>query len=103
MNNFKSPSRMELMWNQTGCRDDTKFLFHSTRAVRFFHENGELSFLKFQKIPNICNARWNSQAILAFLTYFFMPQVRKRLQMVCQFISYDWADQMYRPEDYEEL
>lgn len=94
--------------DQAGWRDDMKFLFNLNRAFRFFHENGDLAFIKFQKIPNICNARWISRKILALLAYFLMPQVRKRLQMVCQFISYDWADhwfsdQMYRPEEYAEL
>ncbi|XP_076050221.1 uncharacterized protein LOC143030877 [Oratosquilla oratoria] len=94
--------------DQAGWRDDMKFLFHLTRAFRLFHENGDLPFIKFQKIPNICNVRWNSRAILALLAYFLMPHVRKRLQMVCQFISYDWADhwfsdQIYRSEDYAKL
>ena len=85
-----------------------KFLFHLTHAFRFFHENGDLPFINFQKILNICNARWNSQAILALLAFFLMPHVRERLQTVCPFISYDWvdhwfSDQMYRAEDYAEL
>ena len=85
-----------------------KFLFHLTRAFRYFGETGSVPFIKFQKIPNISNARWNSRAILALLSFFLMPHVRQELQRICKFIAYDWADhwfcdQMYRAEDFEEL
>ncbi|ELU17277.1 hypothetical protein CAPTEDRAFT_208021 [Capitella teleta] len=75
-----------------GWRDGMKFLHQLTRAFRHFHENQQVPLIKFQKIPNISNARWNSRAILALLAFFLMPQERERLQPVCQFIAYDWAD-----------
>ena len=94
--------------DQAGWRDNMKFLFHLSRAFRFFHENRDMPFIKFQKILNICNDRWNSQAILALLASFFMAHMRERLQTVCQFILHDWvdhcfSDQTYRAEDYAEL
>ena len=94
---------------RAGWWDDMKFMYHLICAFRYFHENKCLPLIKFQKIPNISNARWNSRAILALLAFFLMPHERKRLEAVCHFISiYDWADhwfsdQMYRAEDYEEL
>ena len=52
-----------------GWRDDMKFLYHLTRVFRYFIETNEVPFVKFQKIPNVCNARWNSRAILALLAF----------------------------------
>ena len=94
--------------NKTGWRDDMKFLFHLTRAFRFFDENWSFPLIKFHKIPNISNARWNSRAILALLAFILMPNQRERLQTVCEFISYDWADhwfsdQKYQEDDYDKL
>lgn len=91
-----------------GWRDDMKFLFHLTRVFRHFTERSEIPFVKFKQIPNICNARWNSRAILALLAFILMPETRNRLRKICSFISYSWADhwfssQLFRAEDFEEL
>ena len=91
-----------------GWRDDMKFLYHLTRVFRHFTETNEMPFVKFQKIPNICNARWNSRAILALLAFVLMPQIRSKLRKICSFISYSWADhwfsnQLFRTEDFQEL
>lgn len=93
---------------KSGWRDDMKFLFHLTRVFRFFEENGKFPFVKFQKIPNISNARWNSRAILVILAFILMPALRESLLKVCRFISYDWAnywftDQMYNKSDFSNL
>lgn len=89
-------------------RDDMKFLFHLTHAYRFYVENGHVPFVKFQTIPNISNARWNSRAILVLLAYFLQPQIRDRLKRVCDFVAYTWADhwfsnQMHCSDDYTVL
>lgn len=91
-----------------GWRDDMKFLYHLTRVFRHFTERNEIPFVKFQKIPNISNARWNSRAILALLGFILMPETRSRLRKICSFISYSWADhwfssQLFRAEDFDEL
>lgn len=91
-----------------GWRDDMKFLYHLTRVFRHFTERNEIPFVKFQQIPNISNARWNSRAILALLAFILMPETRNRLRKICSFISYSWADhwfssQLFRAEDFDEL
>ncbi len=91
-----------------GWRDDMKFLYHLTRVFRHFTERNEVPFVKYQQIPNICNARWNSRAILALLAFILMPRTRSRLRKICSFISYPWADhwfssQLFRAENFDEL
>ncbi|ELT87419.1 hypothetical protein CAPTEDRAFT_188236 [Capitella teleta] len=92
----------------SGWRDDMKFLFHLTRVFSHFMENQEFLFVKFQQIPNISNARWNSRAILALLAFILMPETRSRLESVCTFISHPWANQwfsnqLFREADFDEL
>lgn len=91
-----------------GWRDDMKFLYHLTRVFRHFIERNEIPFVKFQQIPNISNARWNSRGILVLLAFILMPETRSRLHKICLFISYQWADhwfssQFFRSEDFDEL
>ena len=61
--NFKNGK--EEIIETVGWRDDMKFLFHLTRVFRFYEDSGRFPKVKFQKIPNLSNARWNSRAILA--------------------------------------
>ena len=68
-----------------------KFLYHLTRVFRHFTDRNEIPFVKFQQIPNISNARWNSRAILALLAFILMPENRNRLRKIFSFISYSWA------------
>ena len=91
-----------------GWRDDMKFLFHLTRVFRFFERTEGFPKVKFQKIPNLSNARWNSRAILALLAFILLPERRESLREICRFISYVWADhwftdQMYNADDYHTL
>jgi len=94
--------------DKSGWRDDMKFLYHLTRVFRFFEEKGHFPCVKFQQIPNISNARWNSRAILALLAFILMPTTRTSLEKICRFISCDWADywftdQMYNENDFKNL
>ena len=93
---------------KSGWRDDMRFLFHLTRVFRHYKETGKFPLVEFHKIPNISNARWNSRAILALLDFILKPADRRRLERVCHFISYPWADHwftdhMYREADFGEL
>ena len=94
--------------DEVGWRDDMKFLFHLTRAFRFFAEKKAMPRIKFHKLPNLSNARWNSRAIYALIAYILMPSTRTQLHRVCYFVAYEWADkwfadQLFRDEDYDEL
>ena len=98
----------EVILETSGWRDDMKFLFHLTQVFRFFEEKGHFPLIRFQKIPNISNARWNSRAILAILVFNLIPSTRTVLQRVCRFISYGWADhwftdQLYNENDFNNL
>ena len=72
-----------------------KFLYHLTRVFRHFTDRNEIPFVKFQQIPNISNARWNSRAILALLAYILMTETRNWRRKFCSFISYSWADHWF--------
>lgn len=85
-----------------------RFLHHLTQVFKFFEEKKCMPLVKFQKLPNLSNARWNSRAILALLAYILIPTVREELDTVCKFISYDWAkfwfaDQVYKENDFNKL
>ena len=85
------------------------FLFHLTRVFRFYEETGTFPAVRFQKIPNLSNAKWNSHAILALLAFILLPKRRNSLlEVFCEFISHSWADhwftdQTYNAADYEQL
>ncbi|KAJ9586699.1 hypothetical protein L9F63_019737 [Diploptera punctata] len=51
--------------DESGWRDYMKFLYHLTRPYVFFERKRRFPFIRFQKIPNISNARCNSRVILA--------------------------------------
>jgi len=71
-------------------------------------EKDEVFFVNFQQISNISNARWNSRAIIALLTFILMPETRIKLRKVCLFIFYQCSDHwfsnhLFRNEDFDEL
>ena len=82
---------LEVSVDKSGWRDDMKFLNDLTFVFKFYEEKGYFPLVNFQKIPNISNARWNSRAILAILSFVLIPKTRPTLQKICRFISYDWA------------
>lgn len=89
-------------------RDDMKFLFHLTRVFRFYVTYNRFPKVKFHKIPNISNARWNSRAILALLAFILLPDRRNDLFKICNFIANDWSNfwftnQLYNPNDFNNL
>jgi hypothetical protein len=92
----------EQILEKSGWRDDMKFLYHLTRVYRFFEEKKYFPLVKFQKIPNISNARWNSRAILTLLAFILIPSTRTTLKKVCRFISFDWSDYWFTNQMYNE-
>ena len=80
-----------------GWRDDIMFFYYLKRVFRHFIERNEIPFVKFQQIPNISNARWNSRAILALLAFILMSETRSRLRKICSFISYSLVQQPIVP------
>ena len=94
----------------TVCRQLSKqqeISFHLTRVFRFFEKPGAFPKVKFPKISNLSNARWNSLAILALLAFILLPERRDSLLDIWKFISYAWSDhwftdQMYNADDYQK-
>ena len=64
--------------------DDMKFLYHLIESFKFYKENKKFPMIKFQTIPNISNARWNSRAILVLLAYTLIPEKRNALFTHCK-------------------
>jgi hypothetical protein len=96
------------IYEKEGWRDDMRFLHHLTEVFKFNDERKCMPLVKFQKLPHLSNARWNSRAILALLAYILNPAVRNDLEVVCRFISYDsaqfwFADQLYKENDFKSL
>ena len=74
-----------------GWRDDMKFLHHLVEVFKFYKEKQYFPMVRFNKLPNISNARWNSRAILALLSYILIPDTRQFFERICQFMCYHWA------------
>ena len=101
--NFKNGN--EVITETAGWRDDMKFLFHLTRVFRVFEKSGVFPKVKFQKLPKLSNARWNSRAILALLAFILQRERRDSLLDICKFISCTREDhwftyQMYNAVNY---
>ena len=85
-----------------GWRDDMMFLHHLTLAFKYFNENKVFPHVKFQKIPNISNDRWNSRAISALLAFVLIPSSRDILFKIGYFIAYLWANFWFRDQSFCE-
>ena len=86
--------------DQSGCRDDIRFLYCLTRVMRFPDEHGRFPLVELNKLQNIGKARWNSRAILAILAFIIMPDARRRLKRVCIFNCTAWADRWFSDQKF---
>ena len=84
-------------------RDDMRFLYELSTAYRHFKLNaGLFPRIKFRKLPNLSNARWNSRAILALLGFILTPGHRPLLRKVCDFITGFWQDAWFSSHYYDD-
>ena len=83
-------------------REDMDFLLHLSMAYRFYREKGYFPVIHFRKLPNLSNARWNSRAILALLSFILVPESRDELRLVCNFISGFWHNAWFSKQFYDE-
>jgi hypothetical protein len=92
-NQFNSKKcRPHLQNEGVGWRDDMKFLYHLSQAFIFFEEHKDFPFIKFQSLPGMSNARWNSRAILALLAFILIPGARNdQFTSLCRFIAIPWC------------
>ena len=88
---------MSLDW-----REDMLFLLELSDCYRYYIMERKLPQIKFRKIPNISNARWNSRAILILLCFFLIPQHRQKLKPICNFICGFWRDAWYSDQYYDD-
>lgn len=91
-----------------GWRNDMNFLYQLVKAFNYYKRYNLMIKLKFQALPKLSNARWNSRAIYALLSYFLVPDSRGLLDEVCIFISGKWSNiwfggQMFNEHDYQDL
>ncbi|KAI0986608.1 hypothetical protein GJ496_007641 [Pomphorhynchus laevis] len=81
----------------------SKIIVQSAEAIVDFwrslkmHENAPMTTyvdtnvypaIKFRKLPECCNARWNSRAML--LAYFLCDELLPKLTQAAEFISDKW-------------
>lgn len=85
-----------------GWRDDFKFLFELCEAYNFYRNEGKWPQLKWQKLPSLHSARWNSRAIYALIAFFLLPKWRNQLQTTCDFIATAWANAWFSNQHYSE-
>lgn len=89
-------------------RDDMAFLNHLISCYRVFKSSGSFPKLRFQALPALSNARWNSRAIYTLLAFILIPEYRQKAEAACDFISGSWADiwfsaQCFNPVDIDNL
>lgn len=89
-------------------RDDMQYLYELGQAFKYYEKNNLFPFIKFRVLPALSNARWNSRAILALLTFILKPEHRTELLPICQFICSAWydiwfSDQRFRYNNFENL
>ena len=88
---YKAETEMDIVINP-GWRDYFKFLFELCVAFCFLKKNGKYPVIKWLKLPSLHNARWNSRAIYALISYFLYPKWRITLKIPCSFISCTWQE-----------
>ena len=86
-----------------------QLLYDLGQYFRNYKQNNQFCFVKLPKnLPNSSNAKWNSRAIFAFLTYILVHEQRVSLVETCAFISGCWLDlcftsHMCDPQAYNNL
>lgn len=84
--------RPKLKEESVGWRDDMKFLYHLSQVFGYYEEHHEFPVVKFQSLPAMSNARWNSRAILALLAFILLPETRSdKFTQLCRFIARPWC------------
>ena len=91
-----------------GWRDDMKFLYQLIRVFNHYKEFNKMIKVRLHALPGLSNARWNSRAIFALLSYILVPESRALLDEGCTFISGNWSKvwfggQMFNEKNYEDL
>jgi len=85
-----------------GWRDDFKFLYTLCRTYRHYKVTSNWLRIKWEKLPNLHQARWNSRAIYALVAFFLLPDWRCLLGVTCDFISYEWATAWFQNQHYHK-
>ena len=78
------------------------FLLHLIEAYQFFQKNDIFPYINFRKLPNISNARWNSKAILAILSFILLPNHRPKLKRLCNYISGFWSQAWFSNQFFDD-
>lgn len=60
-------------------RDDMQFLYELGQYFKYYEVSNKFPYIKFRVLPALSNARWNSRAILAILTFILIPEHRIQL------------------------
>lgn len=85
-----------------GWRDDFKFLYSLCNAYRHYKATSKWLRIKWGKLPNLHQARWNSRAIYAVTAFLLLPDWRCLLGITCDFISYEWATAWFQNQHYNK-
>ena len=88
VSNFEQDADSHIVSQKTWS-EDMDFLLH---LLQFFQKNDIFPYINFRKLPNISNARWNSRAILAILSFILLPNHRPKLKRLCNYISGFWSE-----------
>ena len=104
---YKPESEMITIQN-SGWRDDFRFLYELCRAFSFLKETSAYPVINWRKLPSLHNARWNSRALYAIISYFLLPKWRISLETPCAFISNTWqeawfSNQMFNAQIHQKL
>ena len=85
-----------------GWRDDFKFLYELCKAFQHYKKHASFPIIKWQKLPSLHNARWNSRAIYTLIAYFLLPSWRNILERPVSFIANSWQEAWFTSQKFKE-
>jgi len=77
-------------------------------VFRFHKTTGRYPKIKCLKLPSLNNARWNSRATYALISYFLISKWGIALEAPCSFIANAWqeawfSNQIFKEDVYDNL
>ena len=79
-----------------------KYIFVLCAAFRFHKITGRYPKINWLKLPSLDNARWNSRATYALISYFLIPKWRIALEAPCPFIANAWQEAWFSNQIFKE-
>ena len=98
---YKAETQTE-NYENPGWRDDFKFLYELCKAFQHYKKHDSFPIIKWQKLPSLNNARWNSRAIYTLIAYFLLPSWRNILERPVSLIANSWHEAWFTSQKFKK-